>query len=80
MPKYAYSFKSEIGTFWINPERNKRWSLLIGDDIIEAIGYYDSPDDAADAVYMKTTGWDEWDDGEDDAPMTLQQWTKKPEK
>ncbi len=79
MPKYTYSFKSEIGTFWIRQERDKSWSLSIGDEgIIEAIGYYDSAFDAADSVHMQCTGWDGWDSrARNDAPPSLLQWTKK---
>ena len=58
--KYMYSFKSEVGTFWIRQERDKSWSLSIGDDIIEEISYFSSAVEAADSVHMQTTGWDEW--------------------
>jgi len=78
MPKYTYSFKSAVGTFWIRQERDKSWSLSIGDDIIEEIGYYDSSFDAADSVHMRSTGWEEWDDrARNDAPASLDGWTKK---
>jgi hypothetical protein len=58
--KYMYSFKSEVGTFWIRQERDKSWSLSIGEDIIEEISYFSSAAEAADSVHMQTTGWDEW--------------------
>ena len=78
MPKYVYSSKSSKGTFWIRQERDKSWSLSIGDDIIEEICCFDSAVEAADAVSMQTTGWDEWDYGqENDAPTGLLGWKKK---
>jgi hypothetical protein len=81
MPKYVYSFKAVVGTFWIRQEQDKSWSLSIGDEgIIEVLGYYDSAFDAADSVYAKTTGWEEWDgrsDSDNDAPATLLAWTKR---
>jgi len=78
MPKYVYSFKAAVGTFWIRQERDKSWSLSIGDEgIIEVLGYYDSAFDAADSVHMQCTGWEEWDGRSDnDAPATLLAWTK----
>ena len=79
MPNYVYSFKSAVGTFWIRQERDKSWSLSIGDEgIIEPIGFWDSDFEAADSVYMHCTGWDEWDRRVDnDAPATLLAWTKR---
>jgi hypothetical protein len=78
MSKYVYSFKAAVGTFWIRPERDKSWSLCIGGgDIIEVLGYYESPFDAADDVHMQRTGWDEWDRRtRNDAPATLFLWTR----
>jgi hypothetical protein len=76
--KYGYSFKSEVGTFWIRQERDKSWSLSIGEDIIEEISYFSSAVEAADSVHMQTTGWDEWDvRAQHDAPATLSGWRRK---
>jgi hypothetical protein len=79
MPKYVYSYKSPVGTFWIRQERDKSWSLSIGDEgIIEVIGYWDSAFEAADSVFMKTTGWDSWDRRlKQEAPAFLDGWTKR---
>jgi len=78
MPKYVYSYKSPVGTFWIHQERDKSWSLSIGEDIIEVVGYWDSAFAAADAVFMQTTGWDSWDDRpKKEAPLFLDGWTKR---
>jgi hypothetical protein len=76
--KYVYSFKSEVGTFWIRQERDKSWSLSIGEDIIEEISYFNSAVEAADSVHMQTTGWDGWDmRAQHDAPAMLSGWTRK---
>jgi hypothetical protein len=77
--QYVYSFKSAVGTFWIRPERNKRWGLYIGGEgIVELLGCFDSPYDAADDVHMQRIGWDEWDRRMDnDAPATLLLWTRR---
>ena len=79
MPKHVYHFKSVVGTFWIRQERDKSWSLSIGDEgTIEVLGYYCSAFEAADSVHMQCTGWDEWDRRADnDAPATLQAWTRR---
>jgi hypothetical protein len=76
--KYTYSFKSEVGTFWIRQERDKSWSLSIGEEIIEEIRYFSSAFEAADSVFMQTFGWDEWDTRmQHDAPATLSGWRRK---
>jgi hypothetical protein len=78
MPRYVYSFKSAVGTFWIRQERDKSWSLSIGDDIIEEIVCFDSAVEAADSVYMRSTGWEYWDGRlGNEAPATLLGWTKR---
>jgi hypothetical protein len=78
-PKYTYSFKSEIGTFWIRPEGDGCWSLNIADDDeIEPLGHYKSPFEAADDVYTGNTGLGMWDRrAERKAPASLMDWTKK---
>jgi hypothetical protein len=49
-----------------------------GEGIIELLGYYGSAFDAADSVYMQSTGWDGWDRRKRiDAPPTLLLWSKK---
>jgi hypothetical protein len=79
MAKYVYSFKSAVGTFWIRQERDKSWSLYIGDEgTIETLGNWNSAFEAADSVHMQCTGWDEWDRRVDnDAPVTLLGWKKR---
>jgi hypothetical protein len=79
MPKSAYSFKSDIGTFWIRPERNGGWCLSIADDDeIEPLGYYKSRFAAADDVCTGNTGLGMWDKRDErKAPATLQEWMKK---
>jgi hypothetical protein len=79
MPKYVYSFKSAVGTFWIRQERDKSWSLSIGNEgIIEFLGYWYSEFHAADSVYMHSTGWDEWDRRVgNEPPATLLGWKKR---
>jgi hypothetical protein len=62
MPKYTYSFKSAVGTFWIHPEPDKRWRLSIAsEDEVEPLGYYESPFDATDDVCTGNTGLGMWD-------------------
>jgi hypothetical protein len=77
--KFTYFYKSEIGTFWIRPEKDGGWSLNIADDDeIEPLGHYKSPFDAADDVSTGNTGlgmWDKRDGGK--APASLEEWTKK---
>jgi hypothetical protein len=82
MQKYVYSFQSAVGIFWIRPERDKSWGLYIGGEgIIELLGYYGSAFDAADSVYMQSTGWDGWDRRKRiDAPPALLLWSKNPVK
>lgn len=79
MPKRTYSFKSDIGTFWIRPERGGGWSLNIAsEDEVEPLGYYKSPFDAADDVCTGNTGLGMWDKrAKRKAPATLFEWTNK---
>lgn len=78
MSKHTYSFKSEVGTFWIRPERGGGWSLSIADDDeFEPLGYYKSPFDAADDVSTGNTGLGMWDRrANGKVQASLQGWKK----
>ena len=55
-----YHYKTKFGTFWIRPDPDVsgQFRLYIGRTWI---GSYFSPESAAEDVYTKTTGFDEWD-------------------
>ena len=52
--------KTDIGVFWIrfDPRTRSRFLLGIGE---EPLGWYYSPEAAADVVFLQETGWSEWD-------------------
>jgi len=70
-----YHYKTKFGTFWIRPDPDVsgQFRLYIGRTWI---GSYFSPESAAEDVYTKTTGFDEWDLQDDIVlePRDLSQW------
>lgn len=48
-----YVFCSPVGTFWIEPRHDGRWTLGVND---MALGSYHSPESAADDVACQATG------------------------
>ena len=54
-----WTYKTNIGTFWIKPAREKNRFILGIDD--DALGSYSSAPKAADEVLTCTTGHWPWD-------------------
>ncbi len=52
--------QTEVGLFWIrfDPRTRTRFLLGIGEG---PLGWYFSPEAAADVVFLQDTGWAEWD-------------------
>ncbi len=68
-----YFFRTEVGTFKITQNRIGRFELQINEVVIRS---FPSPDDAADNVYLQSTGWDEWDELLSiDEPVELSEWS-----
>lgn len=68
--------QTTVGVFWIrfDPRTRTRFLLGIGD---EPLGWYYSPEAAADDVFLQQTGWSEWDALHDVArPADLSAWTR----
>jgi hypothetical protein len=53
-----WTFNTHVGTFWIKPNQNKRFTLGIDYD---SLGSYSSPEMAADDVFECETGFWPWD-------------------
>ncbi len=55
-----WTCRTELGVFWIrfDPRTRTRFLLGIGE---EPLGWYFSPEAAADVVFLQDTGWTEWD-------------------
>ena len=53
-----WTYRSNVGTFWIKPDGRGRFTLGLNSD---ALGSYHSAYAAADDVYMCATGYFEWD-------------------
>jgi hypothetical protein len=51
---------TEIGRFWIRFDPRTRHRFLLGIDD-EPLGWYYSPEAAADDVVLQKTGWPSWD-------------------
>ncbi len=67
-----FYYKTDAGTFWIKQESNGRWTLRLNG---EALGSYNSPEQAADDVYMQATGSYEWDSKDEILePTDLGEW------
>ena len=71
-----YIYNTEFGTFKISKNSyDGRCSLHIND---ECLGSYQTPQQAADDVFMCATGFDDWDDQICvDNPIDLTEWTKQ---
>ena len=54
----TWTYKTDVGTFWIQPNSNGRFTLGIDND---ALGSFSTPEGAADDVYMCATGYYPWD-------------------
>jgi len=68
--------ETEIGVFWIrfDPRTRSRFLLGIGE---EPLGWYYSPEAAADVVFLQKTGWSEWDSLQEiSKPADLGSWTR----
>lgn len=68
--------QTEIGVFWIrfDPSTRTRFLLGIGD---EPLGWYYSPEAAADDVFLQKTGWSEWDSlAAATKPNDLSEWVR----
>jgi hypothetical protein len=74
----AYYKKTNVGTFWIKPDKFNGWGLVIEyDGDWEVLGSYLSPSAAADDVFTQHTGYSQWDDSvRHDAPSDLGEWQK----
>lgn len=53
-----WTYKTNVGTFWIKPNRNNMFTLGIDD---EALGSFSTPENAASDVYSCATGYWPWD-------------------
>jgi hypothetical protein len=75
----AHRRKTEVGSFWIKPDKKNGWSLEIGHNgDWELLGSYSTAVAAADDVFTQHTGYSEWDDpGRSDSPTDLGEWEKK---
>ena len=71
----TYIWKSPVGTFTIHPDQGM-WALAIRDGIL---GHYQYPEQAADDVFMRATGWSEWDhyDRNFRGPIELSEWERR---
>ena len=68
--------ETEVGVFCIryDPRTRTRFLLAIGD---EPLGWYHSPEAAADDVFLQKTGWQEWDSlVPPTKPKNLADWTR----
>jgi hypothetical protein len=68
--------ETECGTFWIrfDPRTRTRFLLGIGH---EPLGWYYSPEAAADDVFLQNTGWPQWDAlAAITKPENLSVWTR----
>jgi hypothetical protein len=68
--------QTESGVFWIrfDPSTRTRFLLGIGD---EPLGWYYSPEAAADDVFLQKTGWSEWDSlAAATKPKDLSEWVR----
>ncbi len=71
-----WTCETEIGTFWIrfDPRTRTRFLLGIGQ---EPLGWYYSPEAAADDVFLQKTGWLPWDSlAATVKPTNLSLWTR----
>lgn len=68
-----WTYKTDVGRFWIKQERDNRFTLGINDN---ALGSYISPEQAADDVYMCATGHWPWDKKLNVSdPVDLSEWS-----
>ena len=75
----TYHWRSPVGVFWIRPKK-----LLSGTEGYwlgleeEALGFYHSPQKAADDVYSHASGASGWDDldGKVEGPVDISEWEK----
>jgi len=68
--------RTELGVFWIrfDPRTRTRFLLGVGD---EPLGWYYSPEAAADVVFLQDTGWVEWDHHPSvTRPNSLEEWLR----
>lgn len=75
---FAYSKATEVGRFWIRPDRHNGWSLSVEKDgDCEILGSYSSAVAAADDVFTQHTGYRDWDfPRRPDAPTDLGEWQR----
>jgi len=65
-----------IGTFWIRFDPRTRTRFLLGIDQ-EPLGWYYSPEAAADDVFLQNPGWPQWDSlSATIRPKSLSEWTR----
>ncbi|MBN2515613.1 MAG: hypothetical protein JXC33_06205 [Deltaproteobacteria bacterium] len=72
-----YIYRTRIGTFSIEPDDIEvdMFKLCIGG---LWLGSYETEEDAARSVYLRESGWHDWDCSEDsDAPCDLSEWEKQ---
>jgi hypothetical protein len=68
--------ETAIGVFWIRFDARTRSRFLLGIGE-EPLGWYYSPEAAADVVFLQETGWSEWDSRHDLVkPLDLGDWTR----
>lgn len=73
----VYIFRSRSGTFTILPDEQApgMYQLCIGG---MWLGSYDSPEQAAESLPCKSTGWPEWDRSTGpECPQSLEDWDKE---
>jgi hypothetical protein len=71
-----YIYRSRVGTFSIEPDEMDvdMLKLCVGGFWL---GSYETAEEAAQSVYLRETGWSEWDCLKDsDAPCDLSEWEK----
>ncbi|PLY05988.1 MAG: hypothetical protein C0625_11715 [Arcobacter sp.] len=67
-------FKTSFGTFYISSAPYGGYNLVINDDVIN---WSEKAEDLALQVYEKTSGFEEWDKSELEAPKNLEEWQVK---
>ena len=67
-------YETNIGTFQIYPDSDRPGKYCLYIDTVY-LGDYASPEAAADDVYKRSTGWDEWDVlSSESVPSDLSEW------
>jgi hypothetical protein len=71
-----WQYRTEIGVFWIRFDPRTRTRFVLGIEE-EPLGWYYSPEAAADDVFLQKTGCSEWDLlAATSKPTDLSQWVR----